>query len=107
MQLLLVGDDEKDFAYLRNLLAGGGDGHLGVDYAASPEEARVRMGQTTYDLLLCSYKSSDRTALQFRHEIRKEGPVAPVIFLSDHMDQARRNRYQGGCVPLPSDLQPR
>jgi len=88
MQLLLVGDDEKDFAYLRNLLAGAGDGHLGVDYAASPEEARGRMGQTTYDLLLCSYKSSDRTALQFLHEIRKEGTVAPVIFLSDHVDRA-------------------
>jgi two-component system, cell cycle sensor histidine kinase and response regulator CckA len=88
MQLLLVGDDEKDFAYLRNLLAGAGGGHLGVDYAASPEEARGRMGQTTYDLLLCSYKSSNRTALQFLHEIRKEGAVAPVIFLSDHVDQA-------------------
>jgi len=48
----------------------------------------VRKGQTTYDLLLCSYKSSDRTALRFLHEIRKEGPVAPVIFLSDHVDQA-------------------
>jgi two-component system, cell cycle sensor histidine kinase and response regulator CckA len=88
MQLLLVGDNDRDFNYLHNLLSRAGGGHLGIDYAHSPDEARARLGQTTYDLLLCSYKASDGTALRFLHEIRKDGPVAPVIFLSDHVDQA-------------------
>jgi DNA-binding NarL/FixJ family response regulator len=88
MQLLLVGGNEKDFSYLHTLLARAGGGHLGIDYAHSPDEARARLGQTTYDLLLCSYKASDGASLRFLHELRKDGPVAPVIFLSDHVDQA-------------------
>jgi two-component system, cell cycle sensor histidine kinase and response regulator CckA len=38
--------------------------------------------------LLCSYKASDGAALRFLHELRGDGPVAPVIFPSDHVDQA-------------------
>lgn len=35
-----------------------------------PDEAHARLGQTTYDLLLCSYKASDGAALRFLHELR-------------------------------------
>ena len=53
MHLLLVGENKDDFTHLRDLLNRTGDGHLGLDHARSPEEALVRLGQTTYDLLLC------------------------------------------------------
>jgi two-component system cell cycle sensor histidine kinase/response regulator CckA len=87
MQLLLVGDNE-DFSYLRDLLKRPGDGHLGLDQARSPEEALVRLGQTTYDLLLCEYKAGDSEGLRLLHEVRKDGSGPPVIFLSDHVDDA-------------------
>ncbi len=88
VHLLLVGDNERDFSYLRDLLSQTGNGHLGLDHARSPEEAVVRLGQTTYDLLLCEYNSGDGTALRLLHEVRKDGPGPPVIFLSDHMNEA-------------------
>ena len=55
---------------------------------ARPEEALVRLSQTSYDLLLCEYKSGDGSALRLLHEVRKDGSGPPVIFLSDHMDEA-------------------
>jgi two-component system cell cycle sensor histidine kinase/response regulator CckA len=88
MHLLLVGENRDDFSYLRELLSRTGNGHLGLDHARSPEEALMRLGQTTYDLLLCEYKSGDGAALRLLHELRQNGPAAPVIFLSDHVDEA-------------------
>src|SRR5712692_899584 len=88
MHLLLVGENKDDFTHLRELLSRTGDGHLGLDHARSPEEALVRLGQTTYDLLLCEYKSGDGAALRLLHELHLNGPAAPVIFLSDHVDEA-------------------
>src|SRR5437764_6261525 len=87
MQLLWVGNNEKEFAYLRDVLTRSGEGRLGLDRVRSPEEALQRLNQTTYDLLLCDYKPGDGMALRLLHEIRKDGPGAPVIFLSDHVDQ--------------------
>ena len=88
MQLLLVGDNEEDLGYLSDLLSRSGNGHLGLDHASSLEEARMRMGQTAYDLLLCEYKSGDGTALHLLHDVRTNVPGTPVIFLSDHVDEA-------------------
>jgi len=87
IHLLLVGENEQDFSYLRDLLRQTGDGHLGLDHARSPEEAVARLGQTAYDLLLCEYKSGDGTALRLLHEVRKDSSGPPVIFLSDHMNE--------------------
>ena len=72
MQLLLVGDKE-DFRYLRELLNRPGDGFLAQDHARSPEEALARLDQTTYDLLLCEFKSGDSDGLRLLHEVRKDG----------------------------------
>ncbi len=87
MQLLVVGKNEEDFNYLRELLTKTGDGRLGLDHAHSPEEALERLAQTTYDLLLCDYKSGDGMALHLLHDLHKHGLGAPVIFLSDHVDE--------------------
>ncbi|MGH9504687.1 MAG: response regulator [Terriglobales bacterium] len=86
MHLLLVGDN-RDFSHLCDLLSQTGDGCLGLEHAHSTEEALVRLSQSTYDLLLCDYKSEDRAALQLLHALRLNHPVAPVIFLSDHMNE--------------------
>ena len=85
MQLLLVGDAD-DFSYLRGLLNGSGDGHVDLDHAHSTTEALARLDPTTYDLLLCEYQSGDGAASGLLHELRQKHRGAPVIFLSDHMD---------------------
>ncbi len=87
MQLLLVGKN-KDFSYLRDLLSQSGNGHLGLDYTDSTEDALARLSKTNYDLLICEYESGDGAALRLMHELRRNGPGAPVIFLSDHMNEA-------------------
>jgi two-component system cell cycle sensor histidine kinase/response regulator CckA len=87
MQLLLVGDND-DFSCLRDLLSRTGDGQVDLDHAHSPEEALLRLSQTPYDLLLCEYKSGDGAALSLLQELRQIHPSAPVIFLSDPIDEA-------------------
>jgi PAS domain S-box-containing protein len=88
MRLLLVGDDERDFTCLRGLLAQAGRGQVSLDHARSHEEALSRMEGTTYDLALCAYKSGDGMALGLLHKVRKNGIGIPVVFLSDHVDEA-------------------
>jgi two-component system cell cycle sensor histidine kinase/response regulator CckA len=88
MQLLVVGSNEADFSYLHDLLIKTGDGLLGLDHASSPQDALARLARTTYDLLLCDYKPGDGMVLRLLHEIRKRDARPPVIFLSDHVDDA-------------------
>jgi two-component system, cell cycle sensor histidine kinase and response regulator CckA len=86
VRLLLIGE-ASDFGSMRDLLNHSGDVQVGLDHALSTEEALTSMGQTTYDLLLCEYKSGDGAGLRLLHELRRNHPRAPVIFLSDHMDE--------------------
>jgi two-component system, cell cycle sensor histidine kinase and response regulator CckA len=85
--LLLVGDN-ANFNYLRALLDRSGEGYLGLDHVGSPAEALERLSQESYDLLLCEYKAGDRDALRLLHQIRHDAAGPPVIFLSDHVDEA-------------------
>ena len=88
MQLLLVGDN-KDFSYLRNLLnQEPGMGMSGLDHAHSPEEALVRLARP---LMTCCYANTSRKMARrcgCYTRLRRNGAGAPVIFLSDHMDEA-------------------
>jgi len=47
MQVLWVGDNEREFAYLRGVLTRSGEGRLGLDRVHSAEEALQRLNQTT------------------------------------------------------------
>src|SRR6476469_4433712 len=86
IQLLLVGDND-DFRYLHELLSQTWEGHMCLDHAHSTEEALIRLSQSTYDLLLCEYKPEEGAARRLLHELRRNRPDAPAIFLSDHMDE--------------------
>jgi|SRR5579863_8486546 len=104
LHLLLVGDSEEDFAYLKELLIQECEGHLLLDHAHSSEEALERIGQVNYDLLLCDYQAGEGKALQLLHEMRKQGPGIPVIFLSEHINEAAVKRAIDagtcGCVQI-------
>jgi DNA-binding NarL/FixJ family response regulator len=105
MQLLLVADSQEDFTCLRDLLIRTGEGNIGLDHAHSLEEVFPRLKQTTYDLILCDYKSGDGVALRLLRDLRKDGVGAPVIFLSDHVDEkaveAAIRAGAGHCVQTP------
>ena len=88
MQILLVAGDHEDFAYLRDLLVRAGEEQIALNHAHSFEEALALLKQTTYDLVLCDYKSGDGAALRLLHELREQGLGAQVIFLSDFVDEA-------------------
>src|SRR5947208_8734255 len=74
MQLLWVGNNEKEFAYLRDVLTRSGEGRLGLDRVRSPEEALQRLNQTTYDLLLCDYKPGDGMAFASSMKFVRRAP---------------------------------
>src|SRR5207249_5321027 len=105
MQLLWVGNNEKEFAYLRDVLTRSGEGRLGLDRVRSPEDALQRLNQTTYDLLLCDYKPGDGMALRLLHEIRKEGPGGAGHFPQRSCrSDCGRCSYQSRRIGLPANF---
>src|SRR4051794_14564320 len=88
LNALVVGSNEKNFTHLFDLLTRPINGQFKLDHARSLEEALplLKLGQT--DLLLCDYISGDSTTLQLIHRVRQIAPHLPVVFLSDHVNQA-------------------
>jgi two-component system cell cycle sensor histidine kinase/response regulator CckA len=87
LQLLLVGGNEEDSVYLRDLFSRIGNGQVWLEYAETQEDALALMEQTTYDVVLYDYKSGDGAALRLVQEIRRNSPAVPVAFLGDHVDE--------------------
>lgn len=110
LRLLLVGDSKDDFAYLKDLLLRECEGHLLVDHASCVEQALNFIQQASYDLLLCDYKAGENEALQLLHKMRMQAPGTPVIFLSDHVNEAAVKRAVEagtcGCVQIATLSEP-
>jgi two-component system, cell cycle sensor histidine kinase and response regulator CckA len=87
LRLLVVGGSKEDFASLRELLAGTGNGPLGLEHAASPEDVLNQLGKGSYDLLLCSNQSTDNVAFQLLRQVRQHVSGVPLIFLSDPLSK--------------------
>jgi two-component system cell cycle sensor histidine kinase/response regulator CckA len=87
LQLLLVGGNEEDSVYLRDLFARIGNGQVWLEYAHTQEDALALMEETTYDVVLYDYQSGDGAALRLVQEIRRNSPAVPVAFLGDHVDE--------------------
>ena len=86
--LLLVGDNEAGFFYLKDLLTRAADGQITLDHALSLDDALTFLQSASCDLVLCDYRAGDGLALRFVHEIRKKNSAPPVIFLGDHINGA-------------------
>jgi two-component system, cell cycle sensor histidine kinase and response regulator CckA len=87
LQLLLVGGSERDLVDLRELLAEGNDAQVHLQHVASAEDVCDRVERGSYDLLLCSGKSSDSVAHQLLRHVRQHVSGIPLIFLSDPVNQ--------------------
>jgi two-component system, cell cycle sensor histidine kinase and response regulator CckA len=97
LHLLFVGGGEKDFDYIAGLLTRESDGHVHTDHTRNLEETLTRLRTIKYDLLLCDYQPGDG-ALQLLHEVRRRRGL-PMVFISDHINQAVVERAVGTATP--------
>ncbi len=97
LHLLFVGGGEKDFDCIAALLNRESDGHVHTDHTCNLEETLARLRSVNYDLLLCDYQPGDG-ALQLLHEVRRQRGL-PMVFISDHINQAVLKRAVGSATP--------
>ena len=113
LQSLLVGGSEQEFAYLREFLTKSGQRHADLDHAVSPDDVLNQVGKKSYDLLLCSSKSTDNAAFQLLRQVRQRDSGVPLIFLSDpvNTDPVNKDAIQAAIqarvyLPTPENKQP-
>ena len=87
LQVLLVGGSAEDCADVSHLLKQANEGQVHLQYGASAEEVRNQLERGSYDLLLCSDKSTDHVAHQLLREVRQHVSGVPLIFLNGSSDQ--------------------
>jgi two-component system cell cycle sensor histidine kinase/response regulator CckA len=87
MRLLLVGESDQDFQYLRDLFGETANGLIQLQHVHSVEDAFSHLQRAACDLLLCDYRSGNGTTLNLLHQVRHNKLSAPVVVLSDHINQ--------------------
>jgi two-component system, cell cycle sensor histidine kinase and response regulator CckA len=87
LQLLLLGGSQQDFADLQQSLAPTNGEQLHLEHAASPEDVLAKIGEKSYDLLLCSNQSTDNAAFQLLRQVRQHYSGVPLLFLSDPVNK--------------------
>jgi two-component system cell cycle sensor histidine kinase/response regulator CckA len=88
LNVLLVGSSKENYARLYDVLDRPINGQFKLDHARTLEEALPLLKLSRHDLLMCDYQVGDYNALKVVHELRKNAPKLPVIFLSDHVNRA-------------------
>lgn len=81
MRILLIEDDEILGGAVRDQVIA--DGHA-VDWARRLEDGEGHVKVMTYDLILLDLMLPDGSGLDFLHNLRASGSVAPVIILTAH-----------------------
>lgn len=89
LQLLLIGRREEDYFIIQDLLRGNGDSIAAdLDQAQTFAEARTKLAEKNYDLVLFEYESSEREALEIVQQLRLQDKTVPFLFLTEHADEA-------------------
>ena len=87
LRLLVVGGSQQDFIDFRELLSGSLCEQLHLEHVFSPEDVVKRSGKASYDLLLCSNKSTDNAAFQLLRQVRQLDSGIPLVVLSDPLNR--------------------
>jgi two-component system, cell cycle sensor histidine kinase and response regulator CckA len=87
LRLLVVGGSHQDFTDFRELLSATLSEQLHLEHAISPEDVVKRSGKASYDLLLCSNKSTDNAAFQLLRQVRQLDSGIPLVVLSDPLNR--------------------
>ncbi len=83
--LLLVEDNEDDYLLVEGFLSGS---DYTLSWASTAAEARAKLAQEHFDLVLLDHGLPDTNGLSFLEELRAEHPAIPVIVLTGRNDQA-------------------
>jgi signal transduction histidine kinase len=88
IRVLLVEDDEKEFAILRDLLREVGNPILQFHRASTYEAGLQAARSARYDVCLLDYRFGERGGLKLLHELVRDGCGVPVILLTGDGDRA-------------------
>ncbi|GAB4562655.1 MAG: hypothetical protein Tsb0020_11140 [Haliangiales bacterium] len=83
--LLLVEDNEDDYLLVDGFLSAS---DYALSWASTAAEARAKLAQQRFDLVLLDHGLPDTNGLSFLEELRAEHPAIPVIVLTGRNDQA-------------------
>src|SRR3990167_3086102 len=79
MRLLIVEDEKKMAAFLKNGLSEAG---YSVDHAATGGSAEALAAENIYDCIVLDVMLPDQTGFDTAANLRKEGYSGPILFLS-------------------------
>lgn len=82
ISVLLVDDDQEDYALVRRYLKNARTGTFDVEWASSFEAAFEALAQEKYDLCLLDYQLGKHTGVELLDEMRKKGYDLPAVFLT-------------------------
>jgi PAS domain S-box-containing protein len=86
LRILLVEDDEDDFALTRSMLQVPGTGWFQLEWEQSYLPALQAIREARHDLYLVDYRLGDRTGLDLVRDAWDSEPPAPVIVLTGQDD---------------------
>lgn len=88
LRVLIVDDDRDDILLIKDyLLEGTTRSRILVDAATNFHEARDRVINSRYDVLLLDYLLGEDTGLEFIRIIKQAGVKTPIIFLTGKGDE--------------------
>ncbi len=88
LRVLIVDDDRDDILLIKDyLLEGTTRSRTLVDAATNIQEARDRLINSRYDVLLLDYLLGEETGLEFIRIIKQAGVKTPIIFLTGKGDE--------------------
>lgn len=88
VRVLLVGEKEEDFFLIREILERSRSMLAAdLDHAGSMAEAKTRLQQERYDLVLFEHGTGDAEAVQLIAELHQAGTSVPFILLNEGADE--------------------
>lgn len=86
VKVLLVDDDEDDYALTRDLLADISGGNYKLEWISDFDKGIIGVCSGCYDVVLLDYKLGAKTGIELLTEARQLGCEAPVIILTGMTD---------------------
>ena len=99
-RVLIVDDDEEDYLIACHLLSEIEGTRFQTDWACTPDEARVKMADTSlsYDICFMDYRLGKHSGLALLREAIESGFPAPIILLTGQEDHdVDREAVQAGA----------
>jgi hypothetical protein len=81
---------EEDYFIIQDLLPANGDLVADLDHAQSLAEAKGKLAERNYNLVLFEYESSESAALEFVQLLRSQDKTIPFLF--EYTDDATLGR---------------